>query len=172
MDGDFEGGRFGRDGEFYYERRRESATQTRDDKLYGVFAEGDSDYDSEDDAGNRRRRRKRRRDESEPDLSRPVQLQSAGKFMPTKEAEAEERPGLGAAAAAEDAAEEPEELDLPTAFGQRIAEGARARREERVGGSREAAAGSGEFGVQHEGGQYDGYDGVQERDGAWQERAG
>ncbi|KAF0890134.1 hypothetical protein E2562_037936 [Oryza meyeriana var. granulata] len=140
MDGDFEGGRFGRDGEFYYERRREGAAQTRDDALYGVFAEGDSDYDSEDDAGNRRRRRKRRRDESEPDLSRPVHFQSAGKFMPTKEPEPEEeqRPGLGAAAAsssssaaaAEDAAEE--ELDLPTAFGQRIAEGARARREERA----------------------------------------
>lgn len=94
MDGDFEGGRFGRDGEFYYERRRERAPQTRDDALYGVFAEGDSDYDSDD--GRRRSRRKRRRDEAEPDLSRPVHFQSAGKFMPSKEPEPEleERPGL------------------------------------------------------------------------------
>ncbi|KAL5206497.1 hypothetical protein ABZP36_034706 [Zizania latifolia] len=137
MDGDFEGGRFGRDGEFYYERRRERAPQTRDDVLYGVFAEGDSDYDSEDDAGNRRRRRKRRRDDSEPDFSRPVQFESAGKFMPSKEPEPEERPGLvssaasSSAAAEEDGATDEEGLDLPTAFGQRIQEGARARREEK-----------------------------------------
>uniref|UniRef100_A0A0E0BV96 G-patch domain-containing protein n=1 Tax=Oryza glumipatula TaxID=40148 RepID=A0A0E0BV96_9ORYZ len=147
MEGDFEGGRFGRDGEFYYERRRERAPQTRDDALYGVFAEGDSDYDSDD--GRRRSRRKRRRDEAEPDLSRPVHFQSAGKFMPSKEPEPEpeERPGLGAApasasasaAGADDAAEEEEDLDLPTAFGQRIAEGARARREERAR-ERETAA--------------------------------
>lgn len=145
MEGDFEGGRFGRDGEFYYERRRERAPQTRDDALYGVFAEGDSDYDSDD--GRRRSRRKRRRDEAEPDLSRPVHFQSAGKFMPSKEPEPEpeERPGLGAAPAsasavgADDAAAEEEDLDLPTAFGQRIAEGARARREERAR-ERETAA--------------------------------
>ncbi|GJN35479.1 hypothetical protein PR202_gb24262 [Eleusine coracana subsp. coracana] len=72
MDGDFEGGMFGRDGEFYYRSRRERAPQTRDDALYGVFAEGDSDYDSDDDEGSRRRgRRKRRRDGSEPDLTKP-----------------------------------------------------------------------------------------------------
>lgn len=136
MDGDFEGGRFGRDGEFYYQTRRERAPQTRDDSIYGVFAEGDSDYDSDDD-GSRRRRRKRRRDGDEPDLSRPVQFVSTGNFMPSQEPEPEQRPGLGsaassssAAAAAEEEAEE-EYLDLPTAFGQRIAEGARARREER-----------------------------------------
>ncbi|KAL5224323.1 hypothetical protein ABZP36_010962 [Zizania latifolia] len=134
MDGDFEGGRYGRDGEFYYERRRERAPQKRDDVLYGVFAESDSDYDSDNDAGNRRRRRKRRRDDSEPDFSRPVQFESAGKFMPSKEPETEERPGLGTAAASSSAAaaeEDEEGLDLPTAFGQRIVEGARARREER-----------------------------------------
>ncbi|KAG8092916.1 hypothetical protein GUJ93_ZPchr0012g20755 [Zizania palustris] len=131
MDGDFEGGRYGRDGEFYYERRRERAPQTRNDVLYGVFAESDSD--SENDAGNRRRRRKRRRDDSEPDFSRPVQFESAGKFMPSKEPEPEERPGLGTAAGSSSAAAEEDEdgLDLPTAFGQRIVEGARARREER-----------------------------------------
>jgi tuftelin-interacting protein 11 len=85
MDGDFVGGRFGRDGEFYYEARRERAPQTRDDALYGVFADGDSDYDSEEDeASRRRRRRKRRRDEAEPDLTRPVQFVSKGITDPQK----------------------------------------------------------------------------------------
>uniref|UniRef100_A0A0D9Y1B9 G-patch domain-containing protein n=1 Tax=Leersia perrieri TaxID=77586 RepID=A0A0D9Y1B9_9ORYZ len=83
MDGDYEGGRFGRDGEFYYERRRERAPQTRDDALYGVFADGDSDYDSDSDAGKRRRRKRRRDGGSEPDLSRPVQFQSAGQERET-----------------------------------------------------------------------------------------
>uniref|UniRef100_A0ACD5ZY40 Uncharacterized protein n=1 Tax=Avena sativa TaxID=4498 RepID=A0ACD5ZY40_AVESA len=144
MDGDFVGGRFGRDGEFYYQSRRERAPQTRDDALYGVFAEGDSDYDSEEDeASRRRRRRKRRMDESEPDLTRPVQFVSKGISDPQKpegEEEAEQRPGLGQAASSsrtaaamseEDAEEDQEEYDLPTGFGQRIADGARARREEK-----------------------------------------
>lgn len=143
MEGDFEGGRFGRDGEFYYRSRRERAPQTRDDAIYGVFAEGDSDYDSEDDEGSRRRgRRKRRRDGGgEPDLTKPVQFVSTGNFMPTQEpeADAEQRPGLGRAAAAaadkeaEAEAEQDDEGDtemLPTMFG-KIREGARARQEER-----------------------------------------
>ncbi|XP_047048003.1 septin and tuftelin-interacting protein 1 homolog 1 [Lolium rigidum] len=142
MDGDFVGGRFGRDGEFYYESRRERAPQTRDDALYGVFADGDSDFDSEEDeASRRRRRRKRRRDEAEPDLTRPVQFVSKGVTDPQQPEEEpeEQRPGLGQAAsssrtvaAEEDAEEDQEEyIDLPTGFGQRIAEGARARREEK-----------------------------------------
>ncbi|RCV05582.1 hypothetical protein SETIT_1G094700v2 [Setaria italica] len=142
MEGDFEGGRFGRDGEFYYRSRRERAPQTRDDAIYGVFAEGDSDYDSEDDEGSRRRgRRKRRRDGGgEPDLTKPVQFVSTGKFMPTQEPQPEpdQRPGLGRAAAAAAKEEEAEEEQddegdtemLPTMFG-RIREGARARREEK-----------------------------------------
>src|ERR1041384_6379021 len=94
MDGDFEGGVFGRDGEFYYRSRRERAPQTRDAALYGVFAEGDSDYDSEEDEGSPPRGRgKRRKDGAEPDLSKPVQFVSTGSFMPTQEPEAEERPG-------------------------------------------------------------------------------
>ncbi|KAL6622632.1 hypothetical protein ACP70R_032511 [Stipagrostis hirtigluma subsp. patula] len=136
MDGDFEGGQFGRDGEFYYRSRRERAPQTRDDAIYGVFAEGDSDYDSDDDDGSRRRgRRKRRRDGSEPDLSKPVQFVSTGNFMPTQEPEPEQRPGLGrptaAAAKEEEEAEEEEDTEmLPSMFG-KIREGARARREEK-----------------------------------------
>ncbi|KAI4988144.1 hypothetical protein ZWY2020_029774 [Hordeum vulgare] len=87
MDGDFLGGR---DGEFNYEGRRERERQTRDD-LYGVFAEGDSDYYSEEDEGSRRR--KRRRDESESDFTRPVQFVPKG--IPER---VEQRPGLGQAA--------------------------------------------------------------------------
>ncbi|KAF8692145.1 hypothetical protein HU200_039746 [Digitaria exilis] len=136
MDGDFEGGRWGRDGEFYYQSRRERAPQTRDDALYGVFAEGDSDYDSEDDEGSRRRgRRKRRRDE--PDLTKPVQFVSTGNFMPTQEPQPEpdQRPGLGRPATAAAAKEEEEDDEgdtemLPTMFGS-IRAGARARQEEK-----------------------------------------
>ncbi|XP_062202388.1 septin and tuftelin-interacting protein 1 homolog 1-like [Phragmites australis] len=135
MDGDFEGGQFGRDGEFYYRSRRERAPQTRDDAIYGVFAEGDSDYDSDDDEGSRRRsRRKRRRDGAEPDLTKPVQFVSTGNFMPTQEPEPDQRPGLGRADAdAEEEAEAEEEEDtemLPSMFG-KIKEGARARRDEK-----------------------------------------
>ncbi|XP_037439374.1 septin and tuftelin-interacting protein 1 homolog 1-like [Triticum dicoccoides] len=134
MDGDFLGGRSGRDGDFFYEGRRQRALQTRDDALYGVFAEGDSDYDydSEEDEGSRPR--KRRRDELESDFTRPVQFVSKG--MPEGVEREEQRPGLGqaafslrTAAAAEEDAEDNQ--DLPTGFGQRIAEGARARREEK-----------------------------------------
>lgn len=119
-----------------------------------MFAEGDSDYDSEEDeASRRRRRRKRRRDESEPDLTRPVQFVSTGNFVssekkPVEEEEEEQRPGLGnaaasssaaAAVAVEDEEEQDEYIDLPMGFGQRIAEGARARRVEKER-EREAAA--------------------------------
>ncbi|VAI13034.1 septin and tuftelin-interacting protein 1 homolog 1 [Triticum aestivum] len=130
MDGVFVGGR---DGEFYYEGRRERAPQTRDEALYGVFGKGhsDYDYDSEEDEGSRRR--KRRRDESESDFTRPVQFVSKG--MPEGVEQEEQRPGLGQApsslrtAAAE--GDQEEVIDLPAGFGQRIAEGARARREEK-----------------------------------------
>ncbi|VAH73452.1 unnamed protein product [Triticum turgidum subsp. durum] len=134
MDGDFVGGRFGRDGEFYYQSRRERAPQTREDALYGVFGEGDSDYDSEEDEASRRRRRRKRRRDDEPDLTRPVQFVSKGISAPKPEEEEEQqRPGLGqaasssgtaAAAASEEDAEEDQEpyMDLPTGFGQRIAE--------------------------------------------------
>ncbi|XBH67445.1 hypothetical protein VPH35_095827 [Triticum aestivum] len=118
---------------FYYEGPRERTLQTRDDAVYGVFAEGDSDsdYDSEDDEGSRRR--KRRRDESESDFTRPVQFVSKG--MPEGVEQEEQRLGLGQAASSlrtATAGEDTEEIiDLPTGFGQRIAEGARARREEK-----------------------------------------
>lgn len=44
MENDFQDGQW-IGGEFYYKKRRDKRTQTKDDVLYGVFASGDSDSD-------------------------------------------------------------------------------------------------------------------------------
>jgi tuftelin-interacting protein 11 len=63
--------------------------QNRDDAIYGVFTEGNSNYDSKDDKGSHRRHQKRHKDggSGEADLTKPVQLVSSGKFMTTQEPE-------------------------------------------------------------------------------------
>ncbi|RLN25140.1 hypothetical protein C2845_PM07G24930 [Panicum miliaceum] len=111
----------------------ERARRARHDAIYGVSAEGDSDYDSNDDGS---RRRKRRRESSEPDLSKPVRFVSTGYAMPSHEPE----PVPANAAAKEDeAGAEAEDIEpLPAMFG-KIREGARARREEKER-ERDAAA--------------------------------
>ncbi|KAL6616168.1 hypothetical protein ACP70R_038438 [Stipagrostis hirtigluma subsp. patula] len=109
MDGGFDDGR---------------APSTRDEAIYGIFAEGDSDSD---DASHRR---KRRRGAPEPDLSKPVRFVSAGNATPS---EGPEPDLVSASASAVTEGEEEDEPDiemLPTMFG-KIKEGARARREEK-----------------------------------------
>lgn len=78
MDNDYEGGKWV-DGEFYYKSKRQKRVQTRDDQLYGVFA------DDSDDSGGGSRRRRRRDDGdgggAERDYTRPVSFVSTGRVV-------------------------------------------------------------------------------------------
>ncbi|XP_024020151.1 septin and tuftelin-interacting protein 1 homolog 1 [Morus notabilis] len=150
MDKDFEDGQW-IGGEFYYSKRKEKPLQTKDDVLYGVFAEDEEDDDYGHPSSSSRKRRK---DHREADLSKPVNFVSTGIVMPTQEIDNHSKrnydgpPGLGfgssASAAALDkendsdsveaeaAAEaEIEEEFLPTAFGKKIIEGAQKREKEK-----------------------------------------
>ncbi|KAE8077554.1 hypothetical protein FH972_016110 [Carpinus fangiana] len=80
-DNDFEDGQW-INGEFYYRKRKEKRTQTKDDVLYGVFA--DSASDSDDDYSSKKRR-KDRDIYKKSDLTKPVSFISTGTVMPTQE---------------------------------------------------------------------------------------
>ncbi|KAE8656145.1 Septin and tuftelin-interacting protein 1-like protein 2 [Hibiscus syriacus] len=80
MENDFEDGRW-IDGEFYYKKRKEKRTQTKDDVLYGVFA---SDSDDED-SGYSSSRKRRKEFGKKSDLTKPVNFVSTGTVMPTQE---------------------------------------------------------------------------------------
>lgn len=160
MENDFEDGQW-IGGEFYYKKRKEKRQQTKEDVLYGVFA--DSDSDADDDASSR----KRRRDLSsrKVDLTKPVSFVSTGIVMPNQEIDKnskeendeveEDNPGLGLGSATpglgsglgfnsashasstkkKDVIDDDEDGDdefLPTAFGRKIKEGAQRRERERV----------------------------------------
>lgn len=137
MDNDYVGGQW-IGGEFYFKKRKEKRNQTRDEALYGVFDESDSDADDHS-------RRKRRDIVKKGDLSKPVNFVSTGIGKPSEEIDKlnEEdaaegfKPGLGSGntsglgfkGAPQDDAEE-EDL-LPSAFGKLIKEGAERRERER-----------------------------------------
>ncbi|XP_045787958.1 septin and tuftelin-interacting protein 1 homolog 1-like [Trifolium pratense] len=106
MENDFEGGEWV-GGEFYYRKRREKRHQTKEDVLYGVFADSEDD---DDDEYSSRKRRKDRDFSKKQDFTKPVNFVSSGNFMPNqdnvnenlKEKDEndsyvdEDRPGLGA----------------------------------------------------------------------------
>lgn len=100
MENDYEDGQW-IGGEFYYRKRKDKRTQTKDDVLYGVFA--DSASDSDDDYSSKKRR-KDRDIHKKHDLTKPVNFISTGTVMPTQEIDQntkednnvdEDRPGIG-----------------------------------------------------------------------------
>ncbi|KAK1271565.1 hypothetical protein QJS04_geneDACA013028 [Acorus gramineus] len=121
MDNDFEGGQF-IDGEYYYRNRKEKRRQTKDGSLYGVFVGSSSDDDDEDRRSGKRGRRGRRDLDDDIPKSAPTFV-SGGTVL---------RLGFvnpPGSAGEEAEAEEMEEEFLPTAFGRKLMEGAKARRE-------------------------------------------
>ncbi|MBA0832746.1 hypothetical protein Goarm_017114 [Gossypium armourianum] len=156
MENDFEDAQW-IDGEFYYKKRKEKRTQTKDDVIYGVFA---SDTDSED-GGSSSSRKRRKEIGKKADLTKPVNFVSTGTVMPTQEIDNnskvendnsvpddngnDSRPGLGSGVGlgfgGNDslpksdgnvvADEDGDTSFLPTAFGRKIKEGAQRREKER-----------------------------------------
>ncbi|KAI4354017.1 hypothetical protein L6164_002918 [Bauhinia variegata] len=157
MENDFEGGQWIGD-EFYYEKRKEKRTQTKEDVLYGVFADSEDD----DDEYSSRKRRKGRDLSKKPDLTKPVNFVSTGTVMPNQEINknsevenevdgyaSEDRPGIGLGMGAastpgsglgfntsnnENVSIQNADNDdnfLPSAFGKKIKEGAMRRLKER-----------------------------------------
>lgn len=156
MENDFEDAQW-IEGEFYYKKRKEKRTQTKDDVIYGVFA---SDTDSED-GGSSSSRKRRKEFGKKADLTKPVNFVSTGTVMPTQEIDNnskvendnsvrddngdDSRPGLGSGVGlgfgGNDslpksdgnvvADEDGDSSFLPTAFGRKIKEGAQRREKER-----------------------------------------
>lgn len=124
MNNDYEGGQW-IDGEYFYTNKRQKTMQTREDQLYGIW--GDSDSDDE--------RRGKRGPREKADLTRPVGFVSSGVAKPTEDADKQARQsqsqrqeqtgsGLGFASAGPAQEDQEAELDsnlFPTAFGQRSA---------------------------------------------------
>ncbi|CAL5364800.1 unnamed protein product [Camellia sinensis] len=84
-DNDFEDGQW-IGGEFYYRKRKDKRRQTKDDVLFGVFADSDSDAVDDDDYDGSSSRKHRKKDLSrKPDLTKPVNFVSTGTIMPNQE---------------------------------------------------------------------------------------
>ncbi len=126
VDNDYENGQF-IGGEFYASGKRKKHQQTKEDQLYGVFAEGS---DSDDD----RRSKRGGMGGASKDFSRPVGFVSSGVVKDPEEAKAETaydvqgpppHGGLGFKSGGMQNAEEEEEEDehgvLSTALGARWA---------------------------------------------------
>lgn len=143
MENDYEDGQW-IGGEFYYGKRKEKRHQTKDDVLYGIFASGDTDSDSE---GCSKKKRKKDLSRKQQDLTKPLNFVSSGIVMPNEEINNNTKqenkkddqddndsfPGLGQGLGFN--SEDKKEVNdstvdfLPTAFGKMIKEGALQRRE-------------------------------------------
>ncbi|GFR47277.1 hypothetical protein Agub_g8964 [Astrephomene gubernaculifera] len=85
MENDYEGGQW-INGEFYYSKKRQKRMQSKEDQIYGVFAD-----DSDDSDGDRRGRRRDRDRDRDRDYTKPVGFVSSGKIVQdTMNAEEEE----------------------------------------------------------------------------------
>ncbi|XP_047308852.1 septin and tuftelin-interacting protein 1 homolog 1-like [Impatiens glandulifera] len=160
VENDYDGGEW-IGGEFYYRKRKDKQKQTKEDVLYGVFA----DYSDSDDDDSSSRKRRKDRDGRKADLTKPVSFISTGTVMPDKEidqnskeaiddmfSEDNGRPGLGSGASGlgynnskvKDSVKELKNVAysgddgeddysfLPTEFGRRIKEGVQRREKERI----------------------------------------
>lgn len=84
-DNDFEDGQW-MGGEFFYRKRKDKRRQTKDDVLFGVFADSDSDAVDDDDYDGSSSRKHRKKDLSrKPDLTKPVNFVSTGTIKPNQE---------------------------------------------------------------------------------------
>lgn len=81
MENDYEDGQW-IGGEFYYGKRKGKRHQSKDDVLYGIFASGDTDSDSEGASRNKKRKKDLFRKQ---DLTKPLNFVSSGVVMPSEE---------------------------------------------------------------------------------------
>lgn len=173
MENDYDDGQW-IGGEFYYGKRKEKRHQSKDDVLYGIFASGDTDSDSEGGSN----KRKRRKDLSKKqDLTKPLNFVSSGIVMPNQEIDKnskeknekddqdyeddDSRPGLGLGFGSKNISggkdEEVKDTNidfLPTAFGKKFKERVLQRREEMEKSKldkKSAQVGSGKRGAKDEG---------------------
>ncbi|KAI3759899.1 hypothetical protein L1987_50284 [Smallanthus sonchifolius] len=131
MENDYEDGTW-IGGEFYFGKREEKRHQTKDDVLYGIFADTDSDSEGG------YRKSKRRKDLSQiQNLTKPLNFVSKGIAMPSKEIDKNSK-DKNEKDNVDDGSmpEEEEEVNgtsvdfLPVAFGKQFKERALQRREE------------------------------------------
>ncbi|KAI3691246.1 hypothetical protein L2E82_49507 [Cichorium intybus] len=145
MENDYEDGQW-IGGEFCYSKRKEKRHQTKDDVLYGIFASGDTDSDSE---GSSKKKRKKDLSRKQQDLTKPLNFVSSGIVMPNEEInnntkqenkKDEQDPGLGQGLGFNSEVN----VDFPpTAFGKMIKEGALQRREKEKEKSKSTKSGLG-----------------------------
>ncbi|KAI8569984.1 hypothetical protein RHMOL_Rhmol02G0319500 [Rhododendron molle] len=114
MENDFEDGQW-IGGEFYYRQRKDKRRQTKDDILFGVFADSDSD----DDDYNARKRKKDLSKKSS-DLTKPVSFVSTGTVMPNQEIDCNSK---------EEIAAENQNASIDDQQPKKIKQGAQQRRE-------------------------------------------
>ena len=93
VDNDYEGGEWVED-EFFYRNKRRKRSQNREDAIYGVFAENDSDGSDGGGGGGRGRRRREAPERKKQDYTKPIGFVGGGVMKQGGDAE-EEGPTCG-----------------------------------------------------------------------------